>query len=280
MEKYSFEKAQEEVLKMRGKVESDETRTYDEAEKIVEKKKFGDFLSQQISLPREQWSVEFKEYIKGKYCERYQKEREETRKHSTEEVLERCELYLEELNLNEEDFRDKRILDLGSGAGEFVKICIDKELSEEVYGVDIEPESFSLEERYKEHFFKGSFSDELPVRDLDYVIAVGSVFAFAGDEEGGTKKILKRAIDVIKSDGEIRIAGIRKASPGSALKGVHVSYKKWTEILGELVSEEDIEYELHPIDIWVDVWGEYEHGETEVALSHALVIRKKVSSVQ
>ncbi len=238
--------------------ENFEVRTSEEKEKREE---LLGFLVKQISLPSEKWNDRFKEYIREKLEEKKKREKE-SEELSPEEAEELdFKRYLRALNIDFEKLKGKKILDLGCGEGGFVKKCVDKGIKE-VYGLDkkVNPESF--EKRYKNHFLKGDFEKELPIRDFDYIFSVGAVFApVEKSEKRNPPKTLLFALEALKKNGEIRIYPICKAPPKSNLKGIEYSRKRWEEILKDLSKNKEINYVLQPIDIAVsgkkpDVWLE------------------------
>jgi SAM-dependent methyltransferase len=171
------------------------------------------------------------------------------------------ERYLKSLDISKEGLKDKRILDLGCGDGEFVKECLDENISKEIYGLDLQINPEKLEERHKKHFLKGDFQKELPIKDLDLIISLGAVKApFHELDMNNPKTTIDSALKALKENGEIRIFPLRKTHPNNDLKGVEFSEKKWKEILEKIVAE-NIEYKICPIDIKVagknkDVWLE------------------------
>lgn len=250
------------------KFEGQPTNNLEKQEKESEIEKvsdFKEFLAHQISIPRTEWSEEFKDYIKEK---RIESEEENAETLSDEELT--YKRYLKGLELNEEDLKDKKILDLGCGEeGEFVKECINKNTTKEIYGLDLEVSPDNFDKNLKEHFFKKEFEGEFPVKNLDYVISVGALESSSNEsDERDPAEILKYALEALNNKGEIRIYPIRKASPESGLDGIEYSRKKWDEIMNELASKENIEYEFKPIDIRVSANNE------DVWLEEILIIRK------
>ena len=227
-------------------------------------KKFKDFLENKIIL---------KKRGEGKQLEdidyRPPLSLEEERKYDFEK-------YLKGLNLNLEDLRGKRILDLGCGPGGFVKECTDRGLAE-VYGLDLNIDPEKLEEKYKNHFLKGDFKEELPLKDLDLIVSHGAVGP-GRDREQDLIKIITRALESIKEDGEIRISPIHKVlyrAPGTDChKSAEFERKKWQEALDHLSSKGLINYELRPIRIG-NVFNEI-GDEPDIWLTEVLVLKKGV----
>jgi SAM-dependent methyltransferase len=179
--------------------------------------------------------------------------------------------YLAGLDLNAEQLKDKKILDLGCGEeGEFVKELIDKGITKEVYGIDSAIKTEELDEKYKENLLLGNFEAEFPIDDLDYVISVGAIDPSI--EEGDTRdpqKTILSALESLKDSGEMRIFPIRNATPESGLEGIIESRKKWLETLDNLSSQGLIDYELKPIQAKTSV------NETDTWIEEVLIIRKK-----
>ncbi len=236
----------------------------EEEKKEEEKKQFRQFLAEQIVLPSDKWTEGFEEYVEEK--NREEKEREEKELSPEEKRRLDFERYLKGLDLKLQDLEGKRVLDLGCGEGNFVRQCLEEDISKEVYGLDLNID----QDEYQEHFFEGDFEEELPVDNLDYVVSFGAIEALSNEEDkSDPKKPLLQAIQALKVGGEIRIFPVRKAPPESDLKGIDFSREKWMEILEDLSSENEISYELKPVDIRVsgkkpDVW-----------LEEVLIIRKK-----
>jgi len=232
---------------LRGK---DETKNREE---------FRKFLNEQISLPQEKWDEKFKLYAQKKYQELQEEVPERTME---EEQNINFERYLKSFDISKEDLKNKRILDLGCGEGEFVKECLDENISKEVYGLDLQINPEDFEGRYRKYFLKGNFQKELPIENLDLIISLGAVKApFHELDMNNPKTTIDLALKALKENGEIRIFPLRKTHPNNDLKGVEFSEKKWKETLKELVAENNIEYKICPIDIKVagknkDVWLE------------------------
>lgn len=228
------------------------------------------FLGDQISLPEEEWSDEFKERIKERSMEI--KEKESLGELSPEEERKATfERYLKGIDLDIEDIKDKKILDLGCGEeAEFIKECLEGGITDEVYGLDANIEEDEIEEDLKEHILKGDFEQELPKKDLDLVISIGALRTPDNESDPvNLKATLENSLRSLKEDGEIRIWPIFKSAPGSDLAGIELSAKKWREILKDLSGENNITYEFRPIDI--DVAG----TKPDVWVDEALIIKKE-----
>ncbi len=168
-----------------------------------------DFLQEQIRLPKDQWSGKFRQLIERKIKENQQGQKEETEE-SPETLRERTfKRYVNGLGLSEENMRNKRILDLGSGEGEFVKSLIDKGVTPEAYGLDAETDESAVEDKIKDHLLSGKFEEDLPIQNADYVVSVGTV-----------------------SNG---VWGGEEAAKANPLEGLQASQEKWKELLEEII---------------------------------------------
>lgn len=232
----------------------------------------GDFLKQQIRLPEAEWDERFRKLVTRKIKEK--KDRESKEPEESPEVLreESYRRYLKVLNLDEELLRGKKILDFGSGEGEFVKYLIDKEITQEAYGIDEDLDQNTVEEEFQNHFFQGDFRDDLPVKDADYIVSVGAMNAVWTDEDvRDVKRMVDKTLASLKKNGEIRIAGI--AEPAKAnpieLEGLDTTLKRWRELLKDISESQGIECRLEPQDI--ELMGEDNH----IALQYVLVIKRK-----
>jgi len=233
----------------------------------IDNSEFRQFLAKQIALPEEKWDEKFKQYIEQKNNDLLQEIPERNPEEEQEWNFQR---YLKSLDLKKEGLVNKRILDLGCGEGDFIKFCLGQGISTEVYGLDIQLEPEETNPGFRKYFLKGDFEEELPIKELDYIISVAAVDAPCSQEiERDLRKILILAFMAIKHDGEIRIFPIRKTGIRSGLRAIEFSYKKWMEILERLSAKGLIDYELKPIDIRVagnkpDVW-----------LEQVLIIKKR-----
>ncbi len=223
---------------------------------------FREFFSEQILLPKEEWSDEFKEYVKRKYDElnseshEYKKEQEVTFKR-----------YLKGFDLSAEDLKDKKVLDIGCGEnGEFVKECIDRDITSDIYGLDreIDPKKIT---GHSSHFRKGLMQKDISIKNTDYTLSAGAMSLFSEKEE--IKQVLSKAIDTLNKTGELRIWPLQKVSQESDLVGIKKSRQNWIEVLENLSLEIGIEYKFRPIDIVVS------GKDKDVWLEEVLIIKKK-----
>jgi len=229
------------------------------------------FLVEQINLPKDKRSERFNELVERIHREKkaIEMETETTPEESRRRTFQR---YLKGLDLTEEMLRGKRILDLGCGdEGEFIQECLNKNLTEEIYGLDVEIDPEEDEEGLGQHLIRGDFEQELPIGENDLIISVGAVEAPWSEDSTQTnpEKTIREALKAIKDDGEIRIWSVRKMPEELSDSALAYGEKRWCEILKKLSEEGLIDYELRPVDISVagrdkDVW-----------LDRVLIIRKR-----
>lgn len=222
---------------------------------------FDKWLSNEVNSIPERWSPEFLEYveIKRKECT----EKKEYQETSIEEKKDRTlKRYLDSLKFTEQELQGKSILDVGCGKGEFVVSCMQKGITQKVYGLDGSSEEYSSNEGYSNHFFSQDFTEDFSVRDLDYVISVGAISLYLDEEHKIDVEIMiEKAIEATNKDGEIRIWPIKKALMGDKIDGIREEEKVISEILKKLEEKFSIIWELKPTHIKVsghdkDVWAE------------------------
>lgn len=230
-----------------------------------------DFLQKQIHLPESRWDEEFRRLIREK-IEGNKLEKIKAAKESPEVLREHTfRRYIEGLGLSENELRDKKVLDLGSGEGEFVKSLIVKRITAEAYGIDAELDEAGVENIFKKHLFRGNFEKNLPVKDADYIISVGAVSngIWGGEEVMDIRKILENSIGSLREDGEIRIYPMQEAATATPLEGLGQSQQKWNELLSQISDTQKVEYRIKPRNIKVTGNG------NDIILESVLIIRKK-----
>ncbi len=179
--------------------------------------------------------------------------------------------YINDLELDEETIRNKKILDLGSGEGEFVKYLIEKGITPEAYGIDAQIDEKAVEAELKDHLLQGNFEEDLPVQDLDYVVSVGAVSngIWGGEETMDIRRVVEKSLASLKEDGEIRIYPIQEAAQTNPLEGLQASQEKWKELLEEISQTQNAEYRIEPRNIKVT------GNNNDVILESVLILRRK-----
>ncbi|MGE4554917.1 MAG: hypothetical protein AB7D02_02225 [Candidatus Paceibacterota bacterium] len=226
-------------------------------ELMKNKENFREFLKEQISLPSSLWDFRFKEYLQLKINEKEKIEKESSfdKEQEKEKTFQR---YLKYLDLEKETLKNKTILDLGCGEeGEFVLKAREEGLN--VFGVDIKINPEKFPENLRSYFFKENFEEKIPLKNLDMILALASIFPIQYESEASLKKILENCLNSLKENGEMRVYPIGCPPKESELKSLEEERKRWLKVLEELSLKEKIQYQLIPIDINVsgkkpDVW--------------------------
>lgn len=230
-----------------------------------------DFLQKQVRLPKDQWNEKFRQLVEDKIKENQQDQREEIEE--TPEVLREhtFKRYIDGLGLHEEDMKEKIILDLGSGKGEFVQSLIEKGITSGAYGVDAKVNDNVIEDKMKSHFFKGNFEEDLPIQNVDYMISVGAISngVWGGEETMNIRRIVEKSLASLKENGEIRIYPIQEAAEVNPLEGLQVSQKKWKELLEEISEAQNVECKIEPRNIKVT------GNNNDIILESVLIIKRK-----
>jgi SAM-dependent methyltransferase len=244
-----------------------------------------DFLQEQVRLPEDQWDEKFRKLIEEKIRED-QQENERFRKSVEEEVDEPEEppeilrerdfkRYTVGLGLDETKLKDKKILDLGCCEGEFVKFLIEKGITPEAYGLDLELDETAIEDKFKAHFFQGNFEEDLPVKNVDYVVSVGAVSngICAGEEVMDIRRIVEKSLASLKEGGEVRMYPMQEAAKATMIfeEGLVKSQQKWDELLAEISETQGVEYKIEPRNIKVLVGK----NNNDIILESVLIIRRK-----
>ncbi|MFZ3054818.1 MAG: methyltransferase domain-containing protein [Minisyncoccales bacterium] len=213
------------------------------------------FLKEQIFLPKEEWSEDFMNYVDKKFD---QENRDCPTRSPEEEQDFIFNRYLKGFDIKEDDIKDKNIFDLGCGDGEFVKECLEKGVSDGVYGLDYEIED--IDERYQNHIFQGDFTKKLPKDNLDIILSYGAIGSYSHDYIK-LKQILLGSLDSLNEKGEIRICPVQLVPPNSELVGFKEDRENLEKVLADIKQKFNIFYEFKPIDIRAagkdkDVWLE------------------------
>lgn len=228
------------------------------------------FLQEQIRLPRDEWSEQFKQLIAQKIEENQRAQDEDVEKSPAVLREETFKRYVDGLGLGEETIRGKTILDLGSGDGEFVQELIEKGITPAAYGIDARIDTNSLSDELRGHFFQKNFEEDLPIQNADYVVSVGAISnaIWGGKEVMNVRRIIENALAALRDGGEIRIYPIQEAALANPLEGLHASQEKWRELLDEVSKAQGVECRIEPRS--VKVTG----NNNDVVLESVLIIRK------
>ena len=174
--------------------------------------------------------------------------------------------YIEDLKLTPEDF-NKKILDIGSGEGEFAAWAKEHGVSDNIYSLD----SFHSPGNSK----KGVRGDaeKLPFKDesFDMVISHGSMPMLLHEKKDpkmALRNTISEMLRVVKENGEIRLAPIADWKTIDVLRE-HV--KNFAAELGDL--EKDGKIEIEKISL-----GKVDYGKLDGMIEHFLYkIKKKIN---
>ena len=229
-------------------------------------KSFKNFLLEQISSSKDKWSDEFKKYVEEKREEAKAFENDESPELSFEENQTKVfDNYLRDLNIEDdpEYFKDKDVIDLGCGEGEFVLECLKKGEVKSIYGLDLDIKKELSSGDFKDNFIEADFTKKLPFESADCIISNGGISALTFDENGeeDSEKALRNSLEILTENGEMRITPIHKYSHSEIeLAGLDSSIDKLAKVLEKLSQENLIDFKFEPIDIQVsgkdykDVW--------------------------
>src|SRR3989344_5873106 len=230
------------------------------------------FLQDQFNLPKEQWDEKFRQMIQEK-AEENQRAIEETERELAGEVLETSQEKIKESPevIRERTF-ERYTNGLGLDGGEFIEHLIKENVTQEAYGLDANPDKLPIKEDLKNHIFEGNFQKELPIKNLDYVVSLGTVSnaIWGGEEVQDIEGIIKNSLAALKEGGEMRIYPIQEATENSDLEGTKESHKKWIHLLEKISKTEGVEYSINPRT--VKVVGK----NNDIILESVLVIKNEL----
>lgn len=224
-------------------------------------------LVAEINRPPDQRSSKFRSYVAEKIA------LEEALVPQMSVAAEQEEHFLgqiERFDLREEDLRNKRILDLGCGReGYFVREVLKRNLTEEIYGLDINIRRWRLESVMRAHLIRGTYDNSFPLSDFDYIVSHASASLAIYVSLIQTKRIILHALDALRSGGQIRLYPVDQPSPFTLWKEIKQGYERWVYLLGSLSRQTGIRYELRPVDIYI---APCDKGD--VYLQHVVIIHK------
>lgn len=217
-------------------------------------------LFQEIDLPQEERSSVFREYLKDRFGA-YQNEEDQNEREGEFAVRR----YFNHFHLREDDLRDKAILDVGCGDGDFIQYCLDQGIAPEAYGFDLRLNPKTGKDTGG-HLVWGDFTKDLPFQDkkFDFILSHLSFEGFVLHESREeVQRVIESLIALLKEEGELRVFPIYKVPP----EGVSEETKKkspdvaerilkakqfrenWERVLAALQEKGLINYTIQPYDI-------------------------------
>lgn len=174
--------------------------------------------------------------------------------------------YYTQGDLNKEEVKIKKILDLGCGPGFFIDDILS--CNNEVYGLDDQINIRDLSEKLHSHIKQGDFTKEIPFNEsFDLILFSSSIEHTVLDgKKEEAKEAIRLALKKLSPNGEIKIFPIRNYAdvfePDNLkyenenrqeytltdIKNIKQARSLWDEILQELKEEGVIDYEIKPID--------------------------------
>ena len=240
------------------------------------------FLREQIHLPLEKRSPEFRALVDAEQEDliRFIEQRKRIRSGEEAEPEESPEAerqhtfdrYMEQLELGEDMLKGKRVMDLGFGTGEFIQHLLSAGITSEAYGIDVHPFRDFKDDGFEGHFFTQSSEEDLPVNNLDYIVAIRSVSHGGQGEDGNVMnvdRVLEKSLAALKEGGEMRIYPVDESAKGNLdTERVH-SVQEWEASLAAMSEKYGLTYEIDPINIFVGQLTK------DVTLQSVLIIRKQ-----
>ncbi len=234
-------------------------------------------FTKEMEKPKEEWSEDFKCFLDGKIKENdlekqqeklikilegtagkkekdwteQEKDAYKMRKDYIDFFQEKKEgiidMYFNDLELTEDDFLSKKIIDIGCGSkAELIEYAIEKFNSGNVYGLD---RNFKEEilKKYPHNLYKGNFEERLPINNLDLIIARASIV----EEELIQEKFLENLLSSLNEEGELRVYPIFMNHFESGKKETLVIENKLLEMLDKFSKQYNFDYNFKTKEISV-----------------------------
>ncbi len=174
------------------------------------------------------------------------------------------DMYLNDLEIEEDKIPLKKILDIGCGReAKFVKYIIEKLDSKNVYGVDVDLEKEMLQ-KYPHNLYKQNFYETLPINNLDLIIARATIC----NEDLTQKNFLENILNSLSEKGELRVYPIFKNHFESDHKEALKKESELIKILNKLSEQFNFDYSLKVKEISL-------YGKDKYPASKNLLIIKK-----
>ena len=229
------------------------------------------FVLEQSQLPRASWDSKFAAFIDGeivKHKIEASSSKPETAENEREKTLKR---YIRGLGLVLKDLQNKKVVDVGCGDGEFIKELIDKKITQEAYGIDVNFGAGVSDQR----FIKANFHESIPLADCDLIVSVDAIsneiWHSEKDEEAKLiiEKIVKNALDALNENGEVRIYPIQEAFTETPLAGLQKSKQLWEVIISHISEVHNVDCRLEPSNVRIS------GGSNDLILESVLIINKR-----
>jgi len=239
-------------------------------------------IEDNIDKPIAEWDDEAKLLLDSLYAdhliEELNYEKEQTLEGALREAYGR---YAKDFDLQEEDIKDKRILDIGCGEGKFLLYCLEKGLTDDIYGIERNQEGIdksddwvnrdfkALREEYRDHFLNGDFvKDDISIDKLDHALARASLSLFSSEKEGeDIYKLVNKVEKCLKAGGDLRICPVFKDDRTDL-------YEKWQELARKVSMDTGMTYYFDNIEVR---FPENYPDNERVSLRQSLTFKKEES---
>ncbi len=161
--------------------------------------------------------------------------------------------YIENLQLEPQDF-NKKILDVGSGSGEFAKWAKEHGVSNNIFSVDKHNADSNAPKTARGE------AEMLPFKDRSFELVISNysmpvLLYFVETPQKAIKKTLSEMLRVLKSNGEIRLAPVAEREKPESLRD---AYKPFNDEIEKLKKEHNVEIEKISLGK-----AEYAEGDVE-----------------